>query len=123
MKFSLADNSNEFTISSYARGKIVIGQRILTANLVVLPDKIIDDWRPLGFDDLASGDFAPIAALEPDLILLGTGETQYFPEPSLFWPLLELGIGFEVMTTPAACRTYNVLVSEGRRAAAALLLD
>ena len=81
MKFSLADNSNEFTISSYARGKIVIGQRILTANLVVLPDKIIDDWRPLGFDDLASGDFAPIAALEPDLILLGTGEKKYFTEP------------------------------------------
>jgi uncharacterized protein len=122
MKFALADRSNELIISSYARGKIVVGERILTSSLILLPDRLIDDWRPDGFEDLAPEDFAPVTALAPDLVLLGTGETQRFPEPDLLRLLVEMNLGFEAMTTPAACRTYNVLVSEGRRVAAALLL-
>lgn len=122
MKFSLADSIRELTITSYTRGEIVIDQRVLSSSLIVLPDRLIDDWRPAGFDDLTVEDLRSIAAFKPDLVLLGTGETQRFPESALFWPLLDMGIGFEAMTTGAACRTYNVLVSEGRRAAAALLL-
>lgn len=122
MKFALADRSNELIISSYARGEIVVGERILTSSLILLPDRLIDDWRPAGFEDLAPEDFRPITALQPDLVLLGTGETQRFPEPALLRLLVEMNLGFEAMTTPAACRTYNVLVSEGRRVAAALLL-
>ncbi|MCP4126357.1 MAG: hypothetical protein GY753_04760, partial [Gammaproteobacteria bacterium] len=60
---------------------------------------------------------------EPQLVILGTGEEQQFPQPALYALLLNQGVGVEVMTTPAACRTYNILVSEGRRVAAALLLS
>ncbi len=122
MKFALADATGDLTITAYARGEVVVGDRVLTASLVLLPDRLIDDWRPTGFDDLAPRDLAEVCSLRPDLILLGTGETQRFPGPALLHQVAESGVGFEVMTTPAACRTYNVLVSEGRRVAAALLL-
>ena len=62
-------------------------------------------------------------ALEPEIVLLGTGDRQHFPHPRLLAPLTERRIGVEVMDTRAACRTFNILVAEGRRVAAALVID
>jgi uncharacterized protein len=122
MKFSLSEDSNSFTIRAYNTGEVVINEHRHTGSVIVMPNRIIDNWAPQTFADLADEHFIAISELEPQLVILGTGEQQQFPAPALYAVLLNQGIGVEVMTTPAACRTYNILVSEGRRVAAALLL-
>lgn len=89
--------------------------------LIVMAHQLIDTWPPRTFDELAAEHFAVLADLGVEIILLGTGATQRFPHPRLTRTLMERRIGVEVMDTGAACRTYNILVSEGRSVAAALL--
>jgi uncharacterized protein len=72
---------------------------------------------------LAAGDFAVVAALKPDLVIFGSGARLRFPPAAVLRPLIERGIGIETMDTAAACRTYNVLLAEGRSVVAALLFD
>ena len=91
-------------------------------HLIVTPERIIPGWTA-GFDALTAEDFAALAALAPEIVLLGTGRRQRFPAPALLRPLVEAGISVEPMDLPAACRTYNILALEGRAVAAALLLD
>ncbi|MES9957827.1 MAG: Mth938-like domain-containing protein [Sedimenticola sp.] len=122
MKFTETDPSSGYTIKAYSDGKIVIDEKVFTSSLIVTPEQVIPDWRPHSFDNLADGDFEQIVDLKPDLVLLGTGEKHRFPSPTLYHALVNAGIGLETMTTPAACRTYNILMQEGRRVAAALLL-
>ena len=89
--------------------------------LIVLAQQLIDTWQPASFDTLAPEHFTALAELGVEIILLGTGAKQRFPDPRLARRLMEKRIGLEVMDTAAACRTYNILVSEGRSVAAALL--
>lgn len=92
------------------------------ASLVVMPDRIADDWQVHHFELLAQDDIDALAALNPELVLLGTGDVLRFPDPRLLANLTRAGIGTEVMDTPAACRTYNILAEEGRNVAAALII-
>ena len=78
-------------------------------------------WAEGGFEALATEHFDQLAALRPELVILGTGARQHFVHPNLTRVLLERGIGVECMDNPAACRTYNVLVGEGRKVIVALL--
>ncbi len=78
-------------------------------------------WRPAGFDDLGEADFAAIAALVPALVIFGSGPRLRFARPALMRSLIDARIGIETMDTAAACRTYNVLLAEGRSVVAALL--
>ena len=121
MKFAIADDNNGHVIQGYAPGKILVDDRYHHGSLVLLSDRIFTEWPPQRFDELKEDDFRFLADLKPEIIVLGTGEKQKFPDPSLYTTVLELGIGMEVMHTPAACRTYNILMGEGRRVAAALL--
>ena len=73
--------------------------------------------------DLAAADLEPVLALQPEILLIGSGERQVFPVPELLAALYAARLGFEIMATGAACRTYNVLVAEGREVAAALLIE
>ena len=91
-------------------------------SLVVLPKRMLAAWGPDSAADLRAGDFEAIARLAPEIVLLGTGRQQRFPSPDLYRCLIEKGTGLEIMDTAAACRTYNILASEGRRVAAALLM-
>ena len=91
-------------------------------NLLVTPERIVTGWAAAGFDALTEADFAAVAALEPEVALLGTGERLRFPHPRLTRALTDAGIGLEVMDTPAACRTFNILAAEGRKVAAGVLL-
>lgn len=122
MKFALTDETNGYTIQSYSDESVVIDNAIYRSNLVILPNRLLPGWRPDSFQDLESGDFEKLVELKPDLVILGTGKQQQFPLPKLYQSLVIAGIGLEIMTTPAACRTYNILVSEGRMVAAALIL-
>ncbi|MCP4287044.1 MAG: Xcc1710-like domain-containing protein, partial [Gammaproteobacteria bacterium] len=88
----------------------------------ILPDRIISDWPTSAVEQLQASDFDTLLKLQPDMVLLGTGVRQQFPSAGKYSCLTNAGIGVEIMTTPAACRTYNILVGEGRRVAAALIL-
>ena len=123
MKFSQADPGDGFTIHAYTEAAIVIGGRSFRRSLILQPDRIIEDWPVNSVAQLAAEDFQRLATLQPSLVLLGSGARQEFPSPLLYRCLTEAGIGVEVMTTAAACRTYNILISEGRAVAAALILQ
>ena len=78
-------------------------------------------WQADSFESLRAEHFARIAALKPELVIFGSGARLRFPAPALLRPLIDAGIGVETMDTAAACRTYNVLLAEGRSVVAALL--
>ncbi len=78
-------------------------------------------WQVGSFESLSADDFARIAAMKPELVIFGSGARLRFPAPALLRPLIDGGIGVETMDTAAACRTYNVLLAEGRSVVAALL--
>lgn len=108
-------------IRAYAPGEIRVGEQAIRTNCVVTADRILD-WAPQSVAALTIADLEPILALTPEIVILGTGATQEFPPSELLGAILSRGVGCEVMTTGAACRTYNVLVGEDRKVAAALLV-
>jgi uncharacterized protein len=122
MKFSEADGSNGLFISAYEPGLIRVGSTTYRSSVIVAPDRVLDDWRPVSVAGIDQGDLAPILSLEPEIVILGTGAIQSFPDPGVYAPTANAGVGLEVMDTGAACRTYNILVSEGRRVVAALIM-
>ena len=111
---------NVFT--GYGQGYVKVNDRRIEKSVVVLPGRIIADWPATSFETLAPGHLAALAGLGLEIVLLGTGARQRFPAPALLRPLIEIGLGVEVMDTHAACRTYNILVAEDRSVAAALLI-
>jgi len=110
-------------ITASGDGYIAINGVRHEASLLLLPDQIEPGWGAAGFDALSARDFADIAEIGCEVLLFGTGRRQRFPRPALLQPLMAARIGVEVMDTGAACRTYNILMAEGRKVAAALLLD
>ncbi|HKW80421.1 MAG TPA: Mth938-like domain-containing protein [Casimicrobiaceae bacterium] len=122
MKFHL-DRATGNVFTGHGAGFVRIGEVEYRGNLVVTPERVIEGWGRGGFDALAEQDFAALAALAPEVALFGSGKTMRFPHPALTRALADAGIGLEVMDTRAACRTYNILAAEGRRVAAAILLD
>jgi uncharacterized protein len=111
-----------FLVRSYAPGEVRVGDAVLHRSCVISAERLIDDWRPQTLDELSAADLEAVFALQPEIVVLGSGARQRFPDTKLLAAILERGIGCEVMDTGAACRTYNVLVSESRRAVAALFL-
>lgn len=122
MKFHLSTGTgNVFT--GYGEGFVRLGIVEYRENVVVTPDTIITAWGAGGFDALTEADFVSLAALRPEVALLGTGSSIRFPHPRLTRALTDARIGLEVMDTQAACRTFNILAAEGRKVAAAILIE
>lgn len=121
MKLQIAPTEGQNTVTAYGEGYVSVNAVRHSDNLVVLPDRLIAGWTQASFETLSVADFELLAALDSEIILLGTGNQLRFPRPELLQPLVKAQKGIEVMDIQAACRTYNVLISEGRRAAAALL--
>ncbi len=109
-------------VTGSGAGWVRIGTTEYRRNLVLLPDRIIENWAPGGFAALDDQDFAGLLVHTPEMVLLGTGVRQRFPHPRLMRTLGAARVGVEVMDTRAACRTFNILVAEGRRVAAALIV-
>ncbi len=122
MKF-VRDNLTNNSIRKVEPGLIVIGDRPFTSNIGLLPDRVIEEWpnRPLA--ELELSDLQDILDQTPEMLLVGTGWSNVLPPRELVFALARRGIGLEVMDTPAACRTFNILVGEGRLPAALLYLD
>jgi uncharacterized protein len=95
---------------------------MLTKSFIVAPDRLVEDWPPQRFDELTGEHLQAALALEPEILIIGTGSQQHFLPGELMAALSRGGIGVEVMDTAAACRTYNVLLSEDRKVVAALLM-
>jgi uncharacterized protein len=110
-------------IHAYGPGALRIGDRTFDRSLIVTAETLIEHWRPESIADLGPADLEPLLALEPEVLLIGSGARQAFPGRPALHALYAARIGFEVMDTGAACRTYNVLVAEGRRVAAALIVE
>ena len=116
-----ADTSTALnTVTAYGPGFIEIN-KVRHTSAVVLTPAHVDPWPVASFEALAEADFERLRALDPEVVLLGTGSRQRFPHPRLSRALAEARIGLEAMNTPAACRTYNILMAEGRKVVAALL--
>jgi uncharacterized protein len=107
-------------IQSHEPGRIKIGERWLSGHLIVAPEHLIEGWRVAAPVDVTLEQLEPALALGPQIVLLGTGAALVWPEADLMSQLAARGIGLEIMSTPAACRTFNVLVHERRRVVAAL---
>ena len=122
MRIQLETGGQANLIRNYEVGRIIVNQDSYTRSLVVLPGQLVADWPPQAFEELALAHLAALVTLRPELVILGTGRRQRFPRAELLAPLVEAGLGWEVMDTGAACRTYNILMSEGRNVAAALLM-
>jgi uncharacterized protein len=119
MKFHLqAPDAN--IVTGTGPGWIRVGADEYRENVVLLPDGIVKGWAPAGIDALTRDDFAALLGHKPEIVLIGTGATQRFLHPRILAPLTDARVGVETMDTRAACRTFNILVGEGRRVAAAL---
>jgi uncharacterized protein len=120
MKFTLEGNPNVHVIRSYSADEIRVGEQSIRSSCIVTPDALITDWPPVTLDDLRLNHLEPIFELRPELVLLGTGMQQRFAPAEIRAAFGTRGIGIEVMQLGAACRTFNILVNEDRRVAAAL---
>jgi uncharacterized protein len=122
MKLHLTTAENHYLITGYSADFVEINKQRHTSNLIVMADKLILDWAATDFASLTEAHFAQIVDLKPEVVLLGTGEKHQFLHPKIIQKLTENGIPLECMTTAAACRTYNILMSEDRNVAAMLIL-
>ena len=121
MKLHLANLGDTKLFTGYADDHVMVNKERFDTSIVVLAEEVRTDWNISGFDELSEAHFEYFLALKPEVLLLGTGMQQRFPHPRLYRALTNAGIGVECMDTPAACRTYNILVAEDRRVIAAIL--
>ena len=122
MKLHASTSGAHNVVTAYGEGYVMVNGQRHESSLVVTPDRVLD-WPAESFDALTEGDFQVFATLDVEIVLLGTGARQRFPHPRLTAALRSAHIGVEVMDVQAACRTYNILVAEERKVAAALLLE
>lgn len=122
MKLHLDSGTATYRISAYGPGYITVNEERLTRSAIIMPERLVRDWPPQTYEDLTRAHLGMLLEHRPEIVLLGTGAQQRFPEASLTAPLTECGVGIEIMDTPAACRTYNILMAEDRAVVAGLLM-
>lgn len=117
----VAPGRNMFT--GYGEGYVEVNRTRYSGSLVVAAEALVTDWPLESIDALSADHLAAILEMKPEIVLLGTGAKFAFPEPARLAPLREARVGVEVMDTAAACRTYNILLAEGRNVVAALIVQ
>ncbi|HEY5800782.1 MAG TPA: Mth938-like domain-containing protein [Burkholderiaceae bacterium] len=123
MKLHSSPTQHYQTVTAYDDAGVEINAVRHTNHLLVMPELPPQQWLVAGFDSLQASDFEQVLAMGPDVVILGTGARQRFIHPSKIAALTARRIGVESMDSKAACRTYNILMGEGRRALLALLLE
>ena len=114
------DSSTQHLIRAWEPGRIRIAERWIAGNVIVSAEQIVEGWTSAAPTALTIEDLAPALAFAPTILLLGTGTDRFLPDVELMAALAEQRVGLEIMSTPAACRTFNVLLSEQRRVVVAL---
>ena len=107
-------------IRAWEPGRVRIAERWVDGNVLVGTDQIVEAWTAVEPHSLTLADLEPALALEPTIIVLGTGTERLLPDVELMAAVAARSVGLEIMSTPAACRTFNVLLAEQRRVVAAL---
>jgi uncharacterized protein len=123
MKLHSTPTQHYQTVTAYDETGVEINAVRFSHNLIVVPESPPVAWSATSFDALAPEHVAEIAATNPDVVILGTGKRQRFIHPRIIAALTAKRVGVECMDNPAACRTYNILMGEGRKVALALLFD
>jgi len=135
MKFTREEVEGHYTIHAYREGEVTLnalpgdegrdedGRLTLTQSFIVSPHTLLREWHVSSPEEMSEAALEPLQGLQAELLLLGTGKTLRFPGAGQLAALVGLGIGYEVMDSAAACRTYNILASEGRSVAAAIIID
>jgi uncharacterized protein len=122
VKLHIAQSSGQNLFTGYGDGFVAVNGARHATHLLVTPDRIAH-WNVEGFEALTADAVGELIAWGAEIIILGTGASLRFPQPELARRIAAAGIGLEVMDSKAACRTYNVLMAEGRRALAAILIE
>ncbi len=122
MKFSEDVENKHRMITAYGDDFITIDQRRYDHSLLLTDDQPPRHWAVADTGAITAADLDPLLEANPEIVLIGTGARQHFLPPSLLHHIMQHGVGCEVMTTAAACRTFNIILGEGRRVAAGLLL-
>jgi uncharacterized protein len=114
------DSSALYYIRAWEPGRLRVADRWLTGNVIIGTSEIIEDWTTIDPRHLTIAELEPALALSPTIIVLGTGTEQVLPDVELMAAAAQRSVGLEIMSTPAACRTFNVLLQEQRRVVAVL---
>lgn len=122
MKLHLTRAAGRNLFTAYGDGYVSINDQRYERALIVAPDHPVAEWEASSFETLGPGDFDAVLRMNPEIVLLGTGARLRFPRPELTRRLVETAVGYEVMDTKAACRTYNILMAEGREVVAAIFV-
>jgi len=122
LKLHLSNATGRNTVTAYGADYVDVNGERHRSSLVVLPTQVLTDWAQGTGNQLTPEAIQVLARFEAEIVLIGTGDVQRFPDAATLRPLIDAKVGFEIMTTPAACRTYNILVAEDRQVAAALIL-
>jgi uncharacterized protein len=120
MRFSLESSTHVNTVRAYSPHELRIGEAVVRASCILTAERLITEWPPARFEALEAVHLEAIFALEPQVVLIGTGRQQRFAPAPIRAAFSARGVGLEVMDLGAACRTFNILVQEDRRVAAAL---
>lgn len=123
MKLHATSTQQYQTVTAYDEKGVEINAVPYGRSLVVMPEMAPADWPVTSFDALTTEDFNRINAYQPDVVILGTGARQRFIHPKLITMLTNRRVGVETMDNQAACRTYNILMAEGRKVALALIIE
>jgi uncharacterized protein len=123
MKMQADRHLDQVVVSAHGPGYVVVAGRRYQGSLLLLPDQAERVWDVSGFEQLRAGDFDAVLASGAELLIFGSGQRQRFAHPRLLQALFAARIGVEQMSTAAACRTFNILAGEGRRVAAALIVE
>jgi len=122
MQLNLEHPDHEFFLRGADGASVRVNERHLSASFVLSPHRLVEDWPVREVKAMTPQDLDAVLALEPEVILLGSGATQAFPPAAVLAHCLRSGVGLETMTNAAAARTFNVLASEGRRVVVAFVL-
>jgi uncharacterized protein len=117
-----ADQATTTSIQAHGEGWIQVNGQRYTHNVLVTSDQGVQPWAVSQFDALQPEHFAALQAFNPEVVVFGSGASLRFPKPQTLQPLVQARIGWETMSTAAACRTFNILAQEGRKVVAALLI-
>ncbi len=122
MKFAEDHNSSKYKITGYDAKGVKINGKTFKQSFILSPMEFISDWQPQDLSSLSVEHFSDLYKMKPEVIILGTGAKQVFPDREILKYLVQNRIGYEIMDTQAACRTFNVIMAEGRNVVAGMFI-
>ena len=122
MKFAQDSQDEGYVITAYDDNSVSINGKPFSQSLIISAKKLHEDWSLRTIESLQTNHIDEVLAFKPELIIIGTGNRLTFPAVEVYAAIIQQGIGVDFMDTGAACRTYNILMSEGRDVVAGLIL-